>query len=80
MRWTGHLVGIGAARLALRAEEAKHQGHRKGKTTAEIEGHGKILGEDERWREGRPIGNYGKKELTRWFDLILTSLRQGSRE
>ena len=30
MRWTGHLVRTGAAKLALRAEAAKYQGHREG--------------------------------------------------
>ena len=28
-------------------------------------------GEDERWREERPIENYGKKEQKEWLDNIL---------
>ena len=28
-------------------------------------------GEDERWREGRPIENYGKKEQKEWLDNTL---------
>ena len=44
----------------------------KGKATAEMgglreEGYEKI-GEDERWREGLPIENYGKKEQKEWLD------------
>ena len=28
-------------------------------------------GEDERWREGRPMENYGKKEQNEWLDNTL---------
>ena len=28
-------------------------------------------GEDERWRRGRPIENYGKKEQKEWLDNTL---------
>ena len=29
-------------------------------------------GEDERWRGGRPIKNYGKKEQIEWLDNTVT--------
>ena len=39
-------------------------------------------GEDERWRRGRPIENYGKKEEKEWLDNTLPDphpVQQGTR-
>ena len=75
-RWAGHLVRMDAGKLAKKAEVEKLQGRRKrGRPPLKWEDcvrrDMKISGEDERWREGWPIENYGKKEQKEWLDNTL---------
>ena len=74
MRWAGHLVRMDASKLAKRAEVEKHQGRRKRPQLRWedcVRRDMRRSVEDERWREGRPTENYGKKEQKEWLDNTL---------
>ena len=67
MRWAGHLVRMDASKLAMRAEVEKYQGRSKRERPQLrweycVRSDIRKSGKDERWREGWPIENYGKKE------------------